>query len=1020
MNPQANPLTDILAAPEAFGLSAGMLLRLDEAADYRHLAYLDLMPAARKEPLPDAVLEADGSAAVYLAADASLLADPVRLAALRETLACRGDARYLGVVQPGVLHVFPLGFYEGRGADSLREIPLRPGGELHDFLAGLSEGEGKGLAAAEKAWLDNYLLELLRSTARNLKKEASLSDGQVLSLVGRGLFARFIVDRRIVRDADARRISPHAASLEALFDAPEAAADCFAWLDATFNGNLLPLLGQDIHTASAYRDFFSSIGKDAERIVCRELGNVMRRAVHGQLPMKWQRIQFDHVPADTLSQVYEHFAHLYWSEFAAATSIHYTPRRIAQVLVDAAFAGLSLHDPSRARVLDPAVGAGVFLVLAFKRLVQERWRITGQRPERRDIRHILEHQLCGLDLNPEALKFAALSLYLTALELDPSPTPLAELKFKALDKTGTLLDVGKDGQILRNKKTGKGLPLGSLSTPPPSLGGRRFDMVIGNPPWSELEQLAAPALTTLVRDVARRKGVATETVEHLQVDNGIPDVPFVWRALDWAEEGGIIAFALHAQHLLFQQGNGASLRSALLECLELTGLLNGSALRYSKVWPTVEAPFCFLLARNKKPEPDSAFYYLNPVPEEALNRGGRMRLDPHTAMPVAQSLAQSSPYLFKILFRGTPLDHAIVGRIAGHPRAKPLGDYWHSLGLNHSKGFQVFTKGQDTSHLVGKKMLETKDQTGFEIDVSSLRDFAYPEGLHRPRDPAIYLPPLVLLRQSPKLDRAKRGGLLARGEVVYSESFIGYSAAGHPQGEALARYVQLLSHSDVFLFYLLMTSAQFGIERDAGLKEDIDRFPFIPFESLTESQREYLPVLSAHLIEGKNPWDAIDAFFAELYGLTPADRQVVRDTLDTALPYTKTQKHARQSPDANVVADFAAEVARIVAPFARRMNLPLRVRPEDVKSATAWRFIRIDWTPTGQGVPALSPAGFAGKLAAHFWASQVCCHDPTGYGLIVGQIAQNRYWTKTRARMLALDLLNTGLEQLVGSKGSAH
>lgn len=1011
-------MTDILASPEAFGLSSGMLLRLNETPDHRHLAYLDLMATGKEASAPDAVLEADGSATIYLASDPSLLADSVRLAALRGTLACRGDARYLGVAQPGVLHIFPLGFYEGKESGRLREIPLRPGGEFHDFLAGLNEGEGP--AAAEKTWLENYLLELLRSTARNLKGVTSLNDSQVLSLVGRGLFARFIVDRSIVREDDAECISVHASSLEALFDTPEAAADSFAWLDATFNGNLLPLLDGDIHTASAYRGFFSDIGMNAQRIVCLELGNVMRRAAHGQLPMKWQRIQFDHVPADTLSQVYEHFAHLYWSEFAAATSIHYTPRRIAQVLVDAAFAGLRIPDPSRARVLDPAVGAGVFLVLAFKRLVRERWRLTGRRPDREDIRYILEHQLCGLDLNPEALKFAALSLYLTALELDPSPTPLAELIFKRLDKTGTLLDVGKCGQVLRDKKTGKTVPLGSLSTPTPSLGGRRFDMVIGNPPWTKLGRLAAPTLTALVRDVAHRKGVGAETVKQLQVDNGIPDVPFVWRALDWAEEGGMIAFALQAQHLLFQQGTSAILRRSLLECMELTGLLNGSALRYSKVWPAVDAPFCFLLARNNKPAADSAFYYLNPVPEEALNREGRMRLDPDTAMPVAQSLARSSPHLLKTLFRGTSLDHSIVLRIGGHPLVQPLGEYWHALGLKHSKGFQVFTKGKDASHLVGKKMLETKDQVGFEIDVSRLRDFAYPEGLHSPRDPAIYLSPLMLFRESPKPDRTKRGGLLARDEVVYNESFTGYSAAGHAHGEVLVRYLHLLSYSDIFLFYLLMTSAKFGVERDAGLKEDIDLFPFIPFESLTKGQRERVSAFSGRLIDGENPWEEIDVLFAELYGLTPADRQVVRDALVIALPDTNTQKHARLIPNADIVAGFAAEVERILVPFARRIDLPLRVQVEEVALAEAWRFIRIDCSRSRPDRPAMSSAGLAGELAERFWASQIRCHDPARGTLVVGQIAQNRYWTRTRARLLALDLLNAGLDQLAGDKGSLH
>ena len=209
------PLTNLLATPEAFGLPAGMLVRMDGAPDYRHLAYLDIMSAQTAASLPEAVLEADGSAAIYLSSDASLLSDTMRLAALRETLACRGDARYLGVAQPGVLHVFPLGFYGEKAPGYIKQISLQPGGELHDFLAGLSEDEEP--VTAEKTWLDGYLLDLLRSTARRLKKTNALSDGQVLSLVGRGLFARFIVDRGIVRESDARSISPHATSLEALF-----------------------------------------------------------------------------------------------------------------------------------------------------------------------------------------------------------------------------------------------------------------------------------------------------------------------------------------------------------------------------------------------------------------------------------------------------------------------------------------------------------------------------------------------------------------------------------------------------------------------------------------------------------------------------------------------------------------------------------------------------------------------------------------------------------------------------------
>src|SRR5208337_1849683 len=99
-------------------------------------------------------------------------------------------------------------------------------------------------------------------------------------------------------------------------------------------------------------------------------------------------------------------------------------------LVDDAFDGM--RKAGKARVLDPACGAGVFLVLAFRRLYQERWKATGQRPPRPVIRKILNHQLRGFDINESALRLSALSLYLTAIELDPKPTPPDALKFKNL------------------------------------------------------------------------------------------------------------------------------------------------------------------------------------------------------------------------------------------------------------------------------------------------------------------------------------------------------------------------------------------------------------------------------------------------------------------------------------------------------------------------------------------------------------------------------------------------------------
>lgn len=70
----------------------------------------------------------------------------------------------------------------------------------------------------------------------------------VLSLAGRALFWRFLVDRDIVCDEDlendcawwSRRNAPD--RLDA-FENAENAAQTSAWLDRTFNGDFLPLSG---------------------------------------------------------------------------------------------------------------------------------------------------------------------------------------------------------------------------------------------------------------------------------------------------------------------------------------------------------------------------------------------------------------------------------------------------------------------------------------------------------------------------------------------------------------------------------------------------------------------------------------------------------------------------------------------------------------------------------------------------------------------------------------------------------
>ncbi|WP_161986578.1 HsdM family class I SAM-dependent methyltransferase [Pseudomonas koreensis] len=1041
-------------APHQVGIASDMLIHLDHARDQGHISpallpYLDLIENSELE-LPDAVIQVDGRAVMYLVKPQALGGDrttPTRLSNLVRVLACRGDARFLGIAEPGRLTIYPIGIYEECPLQ-LGEISVRPGNtELHDFLSGQSSLKAQSGAAvsmtASNIWLDSFLFDLLTKTAEQLKSTcSSLSDSEILSLIGRCLFVRFIADRKIICDSDASLIAPTAKTLEDLLATPESSANTFKWLDTTFNGNILPLFDSNNSNLN-YQVFFEGLETSAESI-SNILNNIMRRAPGGQLQLFWEGILFQHVPADMLSQVYEHFAHAYQSKHAKSTSIHYTPRHIAQQLVDAAFAGITTADKDKLKVLDPASGAGVFLVLAFKRLVQENWKRTGTRPNRSTIRKILNEQVYGLDINPESLKFSALSLYLTALELDPEPTPLDDLRFDRL-ADNTLIYVGENSELFTGASDLIDTKLGSLSEYlklPKGLEGE-FDLVIGNPPWTEFGSTYKSRLDQQAKRIATGRKINSNLVSQLKIDNGVPDIAFIWKALEWAKPGGMIAYALHAQHLLFRQGNGAVMRKALFQCLEITGVLNGSALRNEKkIWPNITAPFCFLVARNRKPNIESSFYYLSPSREKQLNDQALFRIDPQSAVSVTQTYAVHLPWLFKTLARGSGLDLEVTSKIAGidlagltenesHIRSEPstlagqekseksrekLSDYWTAHSLKNHDGVQNASAktAKSSSEFHGLPYL-TKHVSNEHVVKTELLPFFELDNLYRSYEREIFASPIVLFRESPKKQRSHRGAIVAFEDLIYRETFFGYSCAGHPTPELLAKYIQLISLSEIFTYWTLMTSSKYGIERDAILKEDVDAFPIVPLERLSGAQSEEIFRMSEALHNDVLEWDSLDKFMGKIYGLNRADQSVIRDTLAVGLPYPNNKDYAESTPTEELES-FNIECSRILKPFAERAGKTLVVHSEN-HEISGWRFVRFELVSGNAGAHKNMQINLATDLANHFWASQIRLHESPN-SLIIGQVAQNRYWTKTRARSLALDLLGSNFIQYDNEKYS--
>jgi hypothetical protein len=948
--------------------------------------YWDLVGPSPGEAGPvDAVVESGGLAVVYVRTRP--ITRESEMLRLRRAIALRGDGAALALYEPGRLTVYePAIDTERRPAPSvtLKGEPGDAGWLLQRVSA---PPKPKGLSSR------TFLLDLLDGVIKRIVDEPrGMTADDALSFAGRALFVRFLYDRGILTDDRLPGIVPGCADVTELFLDAYRAERTNRWLDTTFNGGLLPWAPG--HGTSAW--FRSQPAEAFARV-----SDILRRAPGGQLelPLDWSGLDFAHIPVGLLSEVYEAHAARYLAG-ARTDSVHYTPGHVADYLVGQCLD--ALEHPEEAKVLDPAVGGGVFLVSAYRALAAARWRREGQRPGRAALRRILEHQLVGFDINASALRLTMLSLYLTALELDPDPFPPEALKFVGL--------LGRSIHHVAKPSAADQPDPGSLG---PAVGPEhngQYDVVVGNPPWTAWK--AVPAV------VRRELGVIQEARigRALPIKDHAPDLWFVWFATRWARSDGRLAFVLSGRWLFQQSDAACQVRDGVLAGVRATGIVNGAALRSTAFWPGVTAPFSMLLAVNRAAGPDEAFWFVSPSYDPELNRVGQLRLDADAVAVGTLREVAGERYWAKSHFRGVDADRALLKRLLG--RWPSLRSWWvDHLGLHADhQGFQVggaAGKQQDASAFHDLPVLEANARgrmgTFFAVDSSSLPR-QWRRTLLFPRSRSIYFAPLVVVPKSIPLDRARGRAARADEDLMYSESFHGWSAAAAPDSALLASYLHLLFHSDVLLYVALLTSAQFGVERDALLLEDIERMPVPPLERISDVDRRAIPQLAERLRRGQPDWAEIDHWVASVYRLSPVDQQTIRDTLNTAVPAAK--ERSRHATTGAMRVAWCDAVAEVLAPALRGVGRSVSWIAVDPPGLSSWRVLalRTDLGGPRPLVPVAAWLDQADALAATELVVRV------EGGLVIARLDQARYWTVTRARGCAARWLRDHGDHLAGRR----
>ena len=451
--------------------------------------------------------------------------------------------------------------------------------ETNKAKRGTAEVDDDFLATIER-WRSELARVLALRNARLSQPELNFA---VQRIIDRIIFLRISEDRGI----------ENYGRLLALTNGPNIyprLCEIFADADAKFNSGLFHFKAEkDRHEPPDEL----TLGLDVDDKLLREL---LKGLYYPESPY-----EFTVISSDILGQVYEQFLgkvirltaghHAVVEdkpEVKKAGGVYYTPTYIVDYIVRQTVGklveGKTPKQAAKLRVLDPACGSGSFLINAYQYLLDwhrdwyvahkpEGW-VKGRNPvlvqtmggwkltiaERK---RILLDNICGVDIDPQAVEVTKLSLLLKVLEGESEQTIQPFLRFfqqRALPDLGDNIKCGnsligpdfyeqKELPLLDDEERLRINVFDWNAEFPEIIKSGGFDAVIGNPPYIRQEML----------------GEFKQYFEqHYNVYHGTADlyVYFIERAISLLKDQGIFSYIVANKWM--RANYGESLRKWLL------------------------------------------------------------------------------------------------------------------------------------------------------------------------------------------------------------------------------------------------------------------------------------------------------------------------------------------------------------------------------------------------------------------------------------------------------------------------
>ena len=583
----------------------------------------------------------------------------------------------------------------------------------------------------------------------------------------------------------------------------------------------------------------------------------------GQLVLDFGAYDFSYIPVELLSSVYEQF--LKAEGKGEGDGVVYTSEALADYVL-AEMEAVNLLEQTH-KVLDPCCGSGVFLVLAYRRLIEKLWREKGERPSAETLKRLLQTNIFGIEKDPEACDIAVFSLILTLLSHLEPPELRANVNFHFPTLIGENI-YHADFFDSNNSVFQENM---------------RFDWITGNPPWTSADERNPKHEIALawMREATLQKRVVGER----RLDEA-----FTWRTADLLKDRGCVGLLVKATTLV--NSSSSAYRKAFFKQQTVRRVSNLSNLRrilfMGPEGKRAEAPCACLVYEKTAPGTDKpSILHFGPFVADQLplrTRGGQRRVwtialyESDIQQIDYNDAVEDVPYLWKMALWGSFQDRRALRRLK-KVLPRTLGEIiaeskWVFGTGPHVKAENSKSKGTFVSveALAGKSILDTSHLDTLFFVPDKLLTLLPPERQFiRQRGGELTLD----LMFAPHIVISATRAVYSDRDFVIPAPKVGIAATGKDADylKAIALYI----NSSVARYAHFFSSALWGIYIGTINPENVGAIPF------TDLSPQQVEILSAAYDEFMEQERAYIAEHADQRGLS-LDLQsevdvVVEDTL---------------------------------------------------------------------------------------------------------------------------------------------